>query len=169
MKSLAKIGLVVGMLGGAFALSSVVKADPSIAKGSDLHVQVVADFGHVQQIQALARAEKDVIKLTCVNNVLVQLNPQVNLADTANTALASGGGSSALGQLQTAANEVHALREAADACIGRRGIAGEGSTNSYTTPDGAGDPSDPTTNENGTTVYEPPNYASPTTPNKPRR
>src|SRR5262245_61635725 len=46
-----------------------------------------SDNKHVLHLQALARKEKDVIKLTCINDKLVQIKAQMNLFDNANLAL----------------------------------------------------------------------------------
>ena len=46
-----------------------------------LHEQTRSDARHIQHLQQLARQEKDVIKLNCVNDKLVQVKPQMNIAD----------------------------------------------------------------------------------------
>ena len=56
-----------------------------------LHEQTRSDARHIQHLQQLARQEKDVIKLNCVNDKLVQAKPQMNIVDAKQAELESAG------------------------------------------------------------------------------
>jgi hypothetical protein len=125
-----------------------------------LHDQTRADARHVQHLQLIARKEKDVIKLNCVNDKLVQLKPQMNIADTAEAELDSAKDSDRIAifdGISQAADNVRRLREEADQCIGEPVGTGGESSNSFTGPKEQDDP----TRGFGDTNIEPPGYASP--------
>jgi hypothetical protein len=127
----------------------------AIMKAEDLRIRMGEDAGHVMHVQQLARKEKDVIKLNCVNDKLVQIRPQLNIADRARVSI-SGGMIGELKEMSEAGQQIHRLREEADQCIGEP-VLTEESTNSYThpyIPDPGG------LNPWGN-VFEPPAYASP--------
>src|SRR5689334_13994747 len=54
-----------------------------------LHEQMRGDARHVMYLQQIAKKEKDVIKLNCVNDKLVQIKPQMNMADAAESEMTS--------------------------------------------------------------------------------
>jgi hypothetical protein len=125
-----------------------------------LHDQTRADARHVQYLQQIARKEKDVIKLNCVNDKLVQIKPQMNLADAAESELEGSMDASRMGLFDSvaqAAENIRRLREEADQCIGEPITQGGESSNSFTGPQA---PDDPTKGFGGTPI-EPPSYASP--------
>jgi hypothetical protein len=82
------------------------------------------DHRHVLHLQALARKEKDVIKLTCINDKLVQLKAQMNLFDTASLSLEATINNTddsprvIFAELEKAASDVKKLRSEADVCAG---------------------------------------------------
>lgn len=161
MKLLTKIGMIA-LLGGAGV--SALYAAPgegavnteAMVRAQQLQGRMGEDARHVQHLQQLARREKDVIKLNCVNDKLVQIRPQLNIADRAQSGVLAGQ-STAYQELTAAAESVHKLREAADQCIGEPGLGTE-SSNSYTHP-----PIYDPTGEYPTwgATFEPPGYASP--------
>jgi hypothetical protein len=121
---------------------------------------ILSDYRHVKHLQETARKDKDVIKLNCVNDKLVQIKPQMNIGDTAVMTLQNSAESDDRPTLFTdvtlAAENVHRLREEADQCIGEPTLATE-SKSGYTAPDVPDSPyGDPFT-----PVVEPPGYASP--------
>ncbi len=123
--------------------------------------QTRADARHVQHLQLMARREKDVIKLNCVNDKLVQLKPQMNIADASATELESANDSDRaviFDAIAQAADNVHKLREEADQCIGEPIGTGGESSNSFTGPR---ETDDPTKGGFGDSDIEPPGYASP--------
>lgn len=131
------------------------------ARVVQLHEQIRADARHIQHLQLMARKEKDVIKLNCVNDKLVQVKPQMNLADVAEIELESAADSERgplFEGIQQAAESIRRLREEADQCIGEPVGTGGESSNSFSGP-GAID--DPTKGFEGEDSVEPPGYASP--------
>lgn len=182
MKLLDKIGkaAAISMLGIAmsYAQPSDLPGDPPpaevsaqvqvklsfpemISQSKALRERILEDWRHVKHLQELARKEKDVIKLNCVNDKLVQMKPQMNMLDSArqNLELSNDGDDrGALFQEVTASGEnIRKLREEADQCVGEPTLATESETG-YTAPDVPDSPFvDPfTPNE-----LEPPAYASP--------
>jgi hypothetical protein len=85
---------------------------------------IAEDNRHVLHLQALARKEKDVIKLTCINDKLVQIKAQMNLFDTASLQLDSSIGQgddaprAAFADIEKAGEDVKKLRSEADVCAG---------------------------------------------------
>jgi len=126
-----------------------------------LHEQMRADTRHVQYLQQIARKAKDVIKLNCVNDKLVQVKPHMNIADTGETELEASNEANRMASFETiaqAAESIRRLREEADQCIGEPITQGGDSSNSFTGPDV---PDDPTKGFDGPVVIEAPGYASP--------
>jgi hypothetical protein len=125
-----------------------------------LHDQVRADARHIQHLQQIARKEKDIIKLNCVNDKLVQVKPEMNIADSAEAELESARDTERMSVFDTiaqAAENVRRLREEADQCIGEPTATGGESSNSFTGPPASDDP----TKGFGGGEIEPPGYASP--------
>lgn len=131
------------------------------ARANVIHEQIIADMRHVQHLQAVARKEKDVIKLNCVNDKLVQIKPQMNIADNAKVQLeiSTPGGDrlTVFTEVTQAGDNIRRLREESDQCIGEP-LLGSESSNSFTKPDV---PYDPTTASPWGNPVEPPAYASP--------
>jgi hypothetical protein len=124
-----------------------------------LHDQSRADARHIQHLQQVARKEKDIIKLNCVNDKLVQVKPQMNIADAAEAELEGSKDTDRMAIFETvsqATENVRRLREEADQCIGEPLQTGSESSNSFTGPQAPDDP----TKGFGTEI-EPPGYASP--------
>ena len=124
------------------------------------HDQMRIDARHIQHLQQIARKEKDIIKLNCVNDKLVQVKPQMNIADTGEAELESARDTERMTVFEgisQAAENVRRLREEADQCIGEPIAQGSESSNSFTGPQ---IPDDPTKGFGGGPI-EPPVYASP--------
>ena len=122
--------------------------------------QTRGDARHIQHLQQIARKEKDVIKLNCVNDKFVQVKPEMNIVDNAAAELESATDANRMTifeSISTAAENVRRLREEADQCIGEPVQTGGDSSNSFTGPTA---PDDPTKGFNGPDL-EPPAYASP--------
>jgi hypothetical protein len=167
-------GTSAGVAGSA-QVGGTVTAGPGDASGSVnasvslvdlqarvhlLHEQTRADSRHVQHLQQIARKEKDVIKLNCVNDKLVQLKPQLNLADLSEVELEAAGDGTRVGIFEgiiQSAENIRRLREEADQCIGEPIAQGGDSSNSFSGPHA---PDDPTKGFNRPEI-EPPAYASP--------
>lgn len=159
-----------GLSGGASAtgvsgnaavdLRGTLPAADVRARVQILHDQIRADARHIQHLQQVARQEKDVIKLNCVNDKLVQAKPQMNIADSAEAELGSSRERDrmlAFESITQAAENVRRLREEADQCIGEPVTSGGDSSNSFTGPGAIDDP----TRGYGHHPIEPPGYASP--------
>jgi hypothetical protein len=132
-----------------------------------IQAQIKEDYQHVLRLQGIVRKQKDVIKLNCVNDRLVQLKVQMNLADTAYNSLQSmvSKGEEAAGmhaQLEANSNSVKELREAANGCVGEPELFKQESGIEVQRPDIPDDPGviDPYLGDQGV-VVEPPGYASP--------
>jgi hypothetical protein len=145
-----------GMLGMAPTMSL---ADLQM-RTHQLHEQTRADARHVQHLQQIARKEKDIIKLNCVNDKLVQLKPEMNIADAAEAQLEVSRDTERMAiftSISQAAETVRRLREEADQCIGESISQGSESSNSFTGPQV---PDDPTKGLPGGEL-EPPGFVSP--------
>lgn len=159
-----------GLSGGASSTTVSGKASVDLrplplvdvrARVQMLHEQTRTDARHIQHLQQVARQEKDVIKLNCVNDKMVQVKPQMNMADAKELELGSAGDSTRMAifeSISQSAENVRRLREEADQCIGEPVTFGGGeSSNTFTGPNA---PDDPTKGFNGNPI-EPPGYASP--------
>ena len=166
-----------------YAQSPIPGADPSakparpvklslpemVARGETLEVQIKGDLRHVLHLQATARREKDVIKLNCINDKLVQLKAQVNIFDSANASLKAGLESSssaddkqaAFAEVTSTADAIKSMRAEADICVGEPELYKQESSSDVTRPTIVDDPSatDPFGTGDGT--FEAPAYASP--------
>jgi len=167
MKLLTKIAVVMATAGAAATMyaapntvSGNISVEQMLAQSQTAKAQMVADYQHVEHLQLLARREKDVIKLNCVNDKLVEMKPQMNVADRLisdlQNARDAGDQQQTFSGITVAADSVKQLREAADQCVGERLLVTE-SSNDYTHPDIPDDPGD---SPFGPTI-EPPAYASP--------
>jgi hypothetical protein len=151
---------------------------PAAAKGrlsisemkvnSDTFVaQVRIDLQRVQHLQTIVRKEKDVIKLSCVNDKFVKLKAETNIFDSANSELLrvldTDARFDAYANVQQAADATHKIREEAEACAGESELTPKESANSFDAPEIPDDPTQggmPFPGEGGGSV-EPPGYASP--------
>jgi hypothetical protein len=132
-----------------------------LAQSKSVGEQVQKDWRHVKHLQEQARKEKDVIKLNCVNDKLVQIKPQMNMCETARNTLELSSEkddrSALFAEVTISGENIRRLREEADQCIGEPTLATE-STTGYTAPDVPDSPyGDPFTPDQ----VEPPGYASP--------
>lgn len=142
---------------------------PELVEGTAaLDSQIAADAQKMHQLRDVARKDKDVVKLTCVNDRLVELKAQRNIYDkekqqftAATTSSNAGAAATSYGVLGTTAEEIKKLRGAAEACIGVPDLYKQESDVDVSHPDF---PDDPTTTDPFDTVFEdvePPGYASP--------
>lgn len=154
----AGTGSANGVTGTAGVTVNLSLADMQ-TRVHQLHDQTRADARHIIHLQQVARKEKDIIKLNCVNDKLVQVKPQMNIADAAAAELESAKDTDRMPIFETvsqATENVRRLREEADQCIGEPLQTGGESSNSFTGPQAPDDPTkgfDP--------EIEPPGYASP--------
>jgi hypothetical protein len=172
MNKLAKLLSVLAFLGGAAILhAQTAPAKPVVAsaqemtlKAAGLQSQIQDDNRHVLFLKEQAKKAKDVIKLSCVNDKIVQIKAEMNIADSTNDQLQvalqknSDDRVGLFTQLQTAADAVKRLREEAAVCLGEPELYKQEAGQSFTAPQV---PDDPTVNPLGGGELEPPAYASP--------
>jgi hypothetical protein len=133
-----------------------------------IEVQIKADLRHVLHLQTKARQARDVIKLNCINDKLVQLKAQVNIFDSANASLKAGLESQGtaddkqgvFAEVTSTGEAIKTLKAEADICVGEPELFKQESSSEVKRPDiiddpGATDPFHP----GGS--FEPPAYASP--------
>lgn len=175
MQKLAKTLSMLCLLGGAAVLRADTSAPPPkplsvtdmTAKAAEIKTNITGDYQHILYIKEQAKKAKDVIKLSCVNDKLVQVKAQMNIADQANDSLQVSlqrGSDDRTGYFQTltdSGNAVHVLREEAAACIGEPELYKQEAAASYTKPDVPDDPTNPPEGTVPPGVFEPPGYASP--------
>lgn len=148
------------------APKKALTAEEMKSRGVELVAQVRADGQHVQYLQGVARREKDVIKLSCVNDKFVRLKAESNVFDNAYASLLvsldSGDREGKFTAVTNAAVSARKAREEADACVGAVEI-GEQPRSSFTAPDIVDDPTVdlPFDDNYGGVMVEPPGYASP--------
>jgi hypothetical protein len=144
--SMTASGSVAGSASGTVGVTMNLSLADMQTRVHQLHDQTRADARHIQHLQQVARKEKDIIKLNCVNDKLVQVKPQMNIADAAEAELEGSKDTDRMTIFETvsqATENVRRLREEADQCIGEP-LA----------------PDDPTKGFAGNEI-EPPGYASP--------
>jgi hypothetical protein len=154
-----------------------------VAQAVTFEEQIKADVRHVMHLQTKARQAKDVIKLNCINDKLVQLKAQVNIFDAAHGSLkagleagdAGGGAGAAAGasaaaaagdekqatysEVTATAGAVKTLRAEADVCVGEPELFKQESSSEVKRPDIVDDPG--TIDPLGDGPFEAPAYASP--------
>jgi len=124
-------------------------------------------YNHVVTLRERVRKMKDVIKLDCVNERLLQLKAQLNIADTANQSLLTAlerdmtAARDLFTQLETSNHNIKELREQANQCVGAGDLYKQESGLEVTRPELPDDPGtiDPML-PGGEVVIEPPGYAS---------
>jgi hypothetical protein len=129
--------------------------------------QIQADGRQMMHLKEVASRQKDVIKLTCLNDKLIQYKAQVNIWDSGKVTFQSATTKSdadretVYASLMGTANAVRDLRDQSNACVGEPELYKQEAgveVNHPVFPDDptADDPFDPTV-----TDIEPPAYASP--------
>lgn len=152
-----------------------------VAQAGTFEEQIKADVRHVLHLQTKARQAKDVIKLNCINDKLVQLKAQVNIFDAAHASLkagleaeAAGAGASAGASASASAGDekqatytevtvtvgaIKTLRAEADVCVGEPELFKQESSSEVKRPDIVDDPGTIDPFSDG--PFEAPAYASP--------
>jgi hypothetical protein len=170
MKIAWKIAPILLFLGSVTALraDNLPAADRTSpgemqTRATQIIQQIQSDHRYVLYLQAQARRQRDVIKLNCVNDKLIQMKAEQNIGDSANDQLqatltgGSGDRSEAFSELLQAGNAIRDLRQQAAACLGEAELTKQESGGTFTSPQF---PDDPTVIPFD--VYtEPPAYASP--------
>lgn len=139
-----------------------------VARAGTLEVQIKADMRHVLHLQATAKKEKDVIKLNCINDKLVQLKAQQNIFDSAHGSLLAGLDTGTAEDKQATFTEVtdtaaaiKTLRAEADICVGEPELFKQESSAEVKRPSILDDPAGTDPFGEGGSGFEAPAYASP--------
>lgn len=184
MRTLAKI-FSAGLLLGATTLYADDAANPMPApppvtaqppmvsvpemrtRATAILLQIGNDSRLSMSLREVARRQKDIIKLNCVNDKIVEVKAQENIADDTNRGLLvaldanSDDRQPAFVKLTQTGAAVHQLHEEAKACIGQPELYKQESGNDVDRPETPDDPThDPSAPGNGW-VIEPPRYSSP--------
>jgi hypothetical protein len=128
-KTIKKSAILLAFLGAVTVRAEnppapVLSPNEMKAKAEQMKKEIDDDVRHVLHLQALARKEKDVIKLTCINDKLVQIKAQQNLFETSDLQLQSAIGQSddspkvIYADVEKAAADIKKLRGEADGCAG---------------------------------------------------
>jgi hypothetical protein len=138
------------------------------ASAATLKANIEADSQTVAQLQQVAKKKTDVIKLTCVNDRLVQVKAQGNIADSTASALDaaiaknSDDRNSLYKSLASTADSVKSLREQAKGCVGQDDVSKQESGLEVTAPPNLDNPGTLTPPIiGGTGGPEAPGFASP--------
>jgi hypothetical protein len=165
MKIAWKITPLLLLVGGMATLRADTPA-PAVANQTDytaqaaqIRQQIQTDARYVLYLQALAHKQKDVIKLNCVNDKLILIKGEQNVADSANDQLQSPGEdhSEPFARLQRAGESAHNLRQEAAACVGETELSKQESGGEFSHPEFVDDPTLIPFAE----YVEPPAFASP--------
>tara|TARA_R110002073_G_scaffold74100_2_gene181041 strand:+ start:30464 stop:31039 length:576 start_codon:yes stop_codon:yes gene_type:complete len=147
-------------------VSNLTPAEMQAEVGKNIKV-MQETLVRVVELQQVARKQKDVIKLNCVNDKLLQVKQLLNIAEAGRTDLiesAAQGDTAAqthhFSQITIASEKTSGLRDEAEGCIGEE-LVFLGPTE--VTVDDPGLPDDPTGDDDfdWDDVIEPPGYASP--------
>jgi hypothetical protein len=156
----AEVGIAVE---GA-AKPAKLTAEEISKKSTELQLQMEQDMVHVGRLQQKARKDKDVIKLNCVNDKMVQMKAMLNLADdkrsqiTDALTLSNGRAPEMFADYTKNAGDIKKLREEADVCVG---VGVDSSIDSKLNISNPAIPDDPTAGNPFDDGLEPPVYASP--------
>jgi len=132
-----------------------------------LDEQVKQDLQTVESLRVKARKDKDVLRLNCINDKMVQLKAQINIYDTAretfeNTQHDADDARPAYNDLVGAGEQSRSLVEQAKGCAGVPDLYKQESRNEFSHPEFPDDPTVGDPFEDGhDDEIEPPEYASP--------
>jgi hypothetical protein len=132
----------------------------------EMSAQAEQDEKRVEQLKAEARKQKDVIKLNCINDKLLQIKQLLNILEEglSKLSLAIAGGDDGeryhrYTVIKISGEKIGVLRDEAEACVGEEiSYLGPLSVN-VDEPEVPDDPTDDTPWD--TTPIDPPGYASP--------
>jgi hypothetical protein len=174
MRMFAKTLSALAFFGGMTVLRADTTAPAKPTNSSEMRNSAVtlragidADHQRIITLREQARKLKDVIKLNCVNDKLVEANAQVNIADSANEQLQvaldknSDDRQTLFQGLSDASTSLKQLRESAAACIGTPELSKQASGVVVQRPDIPDDPGNYTPGNGEYGPFEPPAYASP--------
>lgn len=177
MRTFAKTLSVLAFFGGMSALQADTGGDAAKPLSSlemrtnaaTLRSAIHMDHQTILVLRERARKMKDVIKLNCVNDKLVEANAQINIADSANEQLQvaldknSDDRQLIFQGLSEAGASMKQLREGAKACIGAPELLKQESGTEMQQPIIPDDPNGYVPGDGEFGTFEPPAYASPPT------
>jgi exonuclease VII large subunit len=170
MRAIIKAVPVLAFFGGMAVLRAQTPppAAPSVSemqvRSTAMVSQMQEDLHRVMYLKEQAKKDKDVIKLNCVNDKLILVKGQMELADTTNAQLQdslsknSADSASLYVQLSDTSNSIKTLLEEANACVGVPELMKQESGVTVERPEV---PDDPTITDPFGAEVEPPAYASP--------
>lgn len=138
-------------------------------RSAALQVTAQQDYRHLVYLQTQARKQKDIIKLNCINDKLVQFKAQMNILDgmqlRLTAALERDGEErhTVFAEIQASGKTLNKIKGEADLCAGAE-LIGPESVTAVDRPEFPDDPTtwDPTWDPTvATPDLEPPGYASP--------
>ncbi len=173
MRKLAKVLPFFAFFGGMAVLRAdtpapapapVMSTSDMLKHAADIRVQIDGDKRKILYLKEQTKKMKDVIKLSCVNDKLVQVNAEMNIADSTNDQLQvaisknSDDRQTLYGQLSDIGATVKRLREEATACVGEPELYKQEARTTVDHPEIIDDPTgyNPFPGE-----LDPPGYASP--------
>lgn len=137
------------MLAGGTLLAQPNNPSPQAAQDdpSEMRVgvqnadkEIQKDTRTVIALQLQARKDKDVVRLTCINDKLLQIKALRNIFDQQRTSFEAAEKPEEYGQIVGSAASVRQLREQAQVCAGETQFVSDMQTG-YTSPDIPDDPS----------------------------
>lgn len=174
MSTSSRFTVLLFLVGTATGLSAAPEETKAVRSNVDMQVesdrintQVQADYQQVLVLKGKAEKQKDIIKVTCVNDRLVQLKAEMNIADQRRAALKSALERNAddrntlFADLSSTGDSIRKLREEASACLGEGELYRQESGVEVDKPDIIDDPTGEDPYETDPTLeVEPPGYAS---------
>lgn len=152
--------------GSASQVASQLSKEEMQRRAETMKADAESTLQSVSALRARAQKQKDVIKLSCVNDKLVQLKAQMNIADKQQAALAGSldkeaERNSAYTELSATSDNIRKLNEEAQGCMGETELYKQESGVEVSHPDIVDDPTiiDPYEMDPGLEI-EPPGYAS---------
>ena len=129
---------IAGVGATMYAGPGAGRYDDSIGRAVELQNRMKDDLAQIIEVKSRAGRSRDILKVNCVNDKLVQAKPIMNAADhfvldveAANTRADGVGG---LDRLNRAAEEMRQLREGAKNCVDSSALGTE-SSNSFSHPE----------------------------------
>jgi len=135
-----------------------------VTRSAGIMSQMQDDQHHIMFLRQQAKRSKDVIKVNCVNDKVVQVNAEMNIADAANEKLQADLARNnddrfaQFSTLQTTGLSIKRHREEASSCVGEPELYKQEAGTTMTRPE---IPDDPTWTFPYAPETEPPGYASP--------
>jgi hypothetical protein len=129
--------------------------------------QIQDDGRHIMHLKDISTKQKDVIKLTCLNDKLIQYKAQVNIWDSSKgtyqvaATKSDADRQTAYASLMGTAAQIRELRDQANACVGEPELFKQEAGVEVNDPNFPDDPTADDPFQPDVTDIEPPGYASP--------